>query len=277
MRRSTSGRRWGAVAAALTLAGCASGGGAAPPGPAGGTPVDSSAARLHVYEIPVSQVEGTGQAPEPAFVEVSGTGSVDVEPDLARIAFAVETRAETASDAAAENADLMTQVLEALRAAGFPSLELETFGYQLRPEYVMTENRARTIEGYSVVNNVRATVSDVGAIGSVIDTAIAAGANRVAYIAFEASDTEAARERALAQAVEAARAQARTLAESLGHELGRALEVRGGADRPFPRTMEMGAMRMAAEAVPTPIEPGAQTVTANVTVRFALGPEIPQL
>jgi len=35
------------------------------------------------------------------------------------------------------------------------------------------------------------------------------------------------------------------------------------------------AMRgVAAQAAPTPIEAGSQTVDANVTIRFALGPEV---
>jgi uncharacterized protein len=122
---------------------------------------------------------------------------------------------------------------------------------------------------------VRATITDVDRVGAVIDAAIAAGANRISSLSFEASDPEAARAEALAAAVNAAREQARTIAEALGHELGPALEVRGGADSPGPRPFVGDYMMMRAEAAPTPIESGDQTVTANVTVRFALGPELP--
>ena len=88
-----------------------------------------------------------------------------------------------------------------------------------------------------------------------------------------ASDTEEARSQALAEAVASARAQARVIAEALGHELGQPLEVRGGAQRPVPMRAQ-SPMLMSAEAARTPIEAGDQSVTATVTIRFALGPEL---
>jgi uncharacterized protein YggE len=224
-----------------------------------------------VYEVPVDQFRAQEQPDGPGFIEVQGSASVDVAVDFARIAFAVETRAVTAADAAAENAELMDAVLRNVRAGGFRDLELETFGYALRPEYGLSDDRVRTIEGYAALNHVAATIGDVEAVGTVIDRAIAVGANRIVSISFDTSDTEAARAEALAQAVRNARAQARVMAEALGYELGEVLEVRGGAERPFPLTMGSDAMLMRAEAASTPIEAGDRTVTANVTVRFALG------
>lgn len=257
-------------------AGCASPAGGAQGDPGGRTtPVDSSLARLHVYEVPVDPAAAGMVEADPGFIEVQGTASVDVPVDVAQIAFAVETRAVTAADAAAENATLMDAVLRSVRIGGFRGLELQTFGYALRPEYALNDDRVRTIEGYTALNHVSATTTDVEAVGGVIDAAIAAGANRIVSISFDTSDTEAARSEALAAAVRNARAQARVMAEALGYELGAVLEVRGGSERPFPRSVNMDAMLMRAEAAPTPIEAGDRTVTANVTVRFALGPERP--
>lgn len=228
-----------------------------------------------VYDVPVDQARPGGLDAEPGFIEVSGTASVSVPVDRASVAFAVETRSATASDAAAENALLMEAVLGAVRDGGIRGLTIETFGYTLRPEYSFSDNRIRTIDGYTALNNVRATIGDVDAVGTVIDLAIAAGANRVSSISFETTDAEPARAEALALAVRHASAQARIIAETLGHALGPALEVRGGADRPTPRSMEMDMMLMRAESAPTPIEAADRTVTANVTVRFALGAALP--
>lgn len=245
--------------------------------PAGGqTPAPpDERGRLHLYEVPVQDTGTPQEAPSPGWIEVSGTGSVDVAPDRARVTFAMETRAPTADAAAGQNADAMAAVLEALRGAGFEGLELETFGYSLRPEYEATNDRrgTRRIVAYTVLNNVGATLDDVDAVGRVIDTAISAGANRVGGISFYASDTEDARREALAEAVRSARAEAQVIAASLGHSLGPALEVRGGAQRPSPRVMGTEMLAMAARAADTPIEAGDQTVTASVSIRFALGPE----
>lgn len=262
----------GWVLTVVALGGCAAGSGAGPgtPGAAGtgGTPAEAFEPP-RVYEVPL---DAPRQEIERGFIEVQGSATVSVPSDMARVTFAVETRSVTAADAAAENADLMDAVLRNLRAGGFSGLRLETFGYTLRPEYSFSDERARTIEAYTALNNVQATVGEVDEVGGVIDAAIAAGANRISSISFDAEDTSDARARALAEAVENARAEARVIAEALGRELGPAVEVRGGAEQPSPQPIMYEAMTMRSDAAPTPIEAGERTVTANVTVRFGLEP-----
>jgi uncharacterized protein YggE len=227
----------------------------------------------NIYEIAPEQVLQSQEAV--AFIEVSGVATVSVPADQAQVSFAMETRAQTAADAANTNAEAMDRVLGALRGGNLPGLELTTFGYSLQPQYATDQSRVRTIVAYAVNNNVSATITDVDAVGRLIDLAIGAGANRVASITFSASDTEPARAQALEAAVGNARAEADVIAESLGYELGAPLEIRGGAQRPVPRPMAFTAERaMSVQAAPTPIEAGDQTVSANVTIRFALGPAL---
>ena len=261
---------WRTPAFALLLSACA---GQAAGGQADPTDPDALA-RLHAYEIPNEQVDEMAQQEAgPGWIQVSGTGTVQVSPDRARVSFAMETRATAAADAAGANADAMDAVLQALRGAGLTGLELETFGYALRPEYSVSNDRqTREIIAYTALNNVGATVQDVDQVGRVIDVAIGAGANRVNGISFYAADTEEARREALALAVRTARAEATVMAEAMGYTLGAPLEVNGGAQRPTPRPMAAEAM-VSMRAADTPIEAGDQTVTATVTIRFALGPE----
>jgi uncharacterized protein YggE len=255
----------------FALAACASPGVQSPAGAA--TPLERVSP--NIYEVAPEQV-AAAQAPSPQqpFIEVVGTASVEVPADEAQVAFAMETRATDASDASAANAAAMARVFAALRAGGFQDLVLETFGYSLQPQYATDDTRVRSIVGYVAFNNVRATIGNVEDVGRLIDVAVAAGANRVASIAFAASDTEAARRQALAAAVANARAQAQAIAAALGYELGPPLEIHGGAQRPAPIPVAYEARPMMAQAAPTPIEAGAQTVDASVTIRFALGPEV---
>jgi uncharacterized protein YggE len=229
-------------------------------------------ARPYMYELAPEQVA----TQEPAFIEVTGNGAVEIAPDRAQADFAVETQADNAKEASAANAASMSGVVSALRALDLPGLTIETFGYALRPDYAyptVEGVRTRVIEGYTALNHVRVTVDDVSAAGRIIDAAIGAGANRVASLAFLATDPSEARGRALSQAVEQARQEAETIARALGRELGAPLEVRGGAQSPTPRR-DTGPqmMELAARAVETPIEAGGQTVRASVTIRFLLGP-----
>lgn len=259
------------------LAACA---GPGAQGQAGASPA-LEPVRPNIYEVAPEQIAGVQQAPqqtsaqETPFIEVSGQATVELPADRAEIAFAMETRGEDAASASRANADQMARVFAALRAGSFSGLQLETFGYSLQPEYATNDQRVRSIVGYVAYNNVRATVSGVDDVGRLIDVAVAAGANRVASIAFSASDTEGARAQALSEAVRNARAQAQAIAAALGHALGAPLEIRGGAQRPPPIMYEAMALRgVQAQAAPTPIEASSQTVDANVTIRFALGPEV---
>jgi hypothetical protein len=254
------------LAVAVALSACA---GPRAGGQVGPSPGEQTL-RPNIYEIAPEQV---AQNQDSGFIEVNGTAMVSVTPDRASVAFAVETRAQAASQAASQNADVMDAVLRAIRGGSFPDLDLETFGYAVRPEYAQDTQRTREIVAYIALNNVRATTSDVEAVGRLIDVSIAAGANRIAGVSFSAANTDEAASRALGLAVENARAQAEVIATSLGYELGAPLEVRGGSQHPGPVPMDMMRAGESFRAAPTPIEGGDQTVTASVTVRFALGRE----
>ncbi|MDH3271391.1 MAG: SIMPL domain-containing protein [Gemmatimonadota bacterium] len=259
------------AAVAVMLSACAgppAGGQAAP-----GDPGDLG--RLNVYEVPSERlVAPLQEAPSEGWIDVTGEGSVDVTPDRASVSFAVETRGRDAGSASATNADAMDAVMTAIRAARLPGAEIETFGYSLSPEYAANNNqRTREIIAYVSVNYVRTTISDIDQVGRVIDTAVGAGANRVTGISFFASDTDEAEAEALADAVRNATAKARVIATALGYELGPPMEVNGGSRRPVPFEQGMVMARSLAQAAPTPIEAGDQTVTASVSIRFALGRE----
>lgn len=221
-----------------------------------------------------AQAVAPAEAATPAFIEVSGSATVAVKPDRVRTSFAVETQGTDADQAATRNAQLMDAVIRAVRGSGVAGVQVETFGYSLRPDYTVTTDRppqTRVIAGYTALNNVRASATDVAAAGRLIDAAIRAGANRVSALSFEASDTAPARQEVLTQAVRSATAQAETMARALGRSLGVPLEVRGGAEQPYPRAGGGVMFRASEAAVDTPIEAADLTVSASVTIRFALG------
>ena len=210
-------------------------------------------------------------AQEAGTIQVTGQAQVSLPADQALVTFAVETEGPSAGEAPAENARRMEAVLAAVRGAEVPELEVETFGYSLRPEYEVSREGSgtRSISGYRVQNHILVTVPEIDATGAVLDRAIDAGANRVANLRFEASDTREARLEALRQAVARAREEAQAIATAMGVGLGAVLEVQGGASAPNPRSLGGMMVRAAAEAS-TPIEGGDQMVTANVTVRFRI-------
>jgi hypothetical protein len=218
----------------------------------------------------------SAQTPEPApFIQVSGSATVFVPSDRARLNFAVVTEGPTAAEAAAQNSTQMEATIRALRATGAAGLQIESWGYDLQPRYARqtSPDQPPRIVGYQAANNVRVTVDDVSAVGGLIDAGVNAGANRVTSLQFEARNTDAARAAALRQAVQNARSQAEAMAAAIGVLLGPALEVHGGAQAPMPPPMPyMRDLQMeVAMAAPTPIEATEQGVSAQVTIKYRLG------
>ncbi|HST61509.1 MAG TPA: SIMPL domain-containing protein [Longimicrobium sp.] len=216
-----------------------------------------------------------GQAREQS-IRVTGVGEARAKPDQAIGDFGVETSAATAQQAAAENAQRMQRVIEALVRAGVPRDRIETRDYNVYPDYDpqprpdVSEPRIR---GYRVSNTVSVTLDDIERVGTVIDAALGAGANRVNGVRFGLRDPQAFRQRAIDDAVRRARSDGEALANALGLSLGMVREAyTADVGMVQPVMMERMQMADAAASMATPINPGEQTVRATVVVVYAIGP-----
>ena len=210
---------------------------------------------------------------EKGTLQVTGQAEIQLPADQVTITLSVETESASAREASAANASKMDQVIAALREAGGEGQKIETFGYALSPEYrrpTQQDPSGQTISGYRARNSIRVTLSEVGMAGAILDAGISAGANRVTSLQFSATDTREARLEALRQAVRLAREEAQTIAEAMGVTLGMVLEVRGGASPGNPTVRYRASMVAEMASAPTPIEAGAQTVSANVTIIFQI-------
>lgn len=205
-------------------------------------------------------------------IEVSGIGQVNVAPDEATIFFAVESYAATSDEAARQNADTMEQVIAALVAAGIPREEIETRNFSVYPEYDQDRSGEEPrIRGYRVSNQVMMKTRELDRVGALIDNALGAGANRMDGINFGLSDSSAAEQQALRQAVQQARTVAQTLADELGVSLGPVVRASTSSYAAPPMPYMARGMVMESAAVDTPIQPGQQTVRAQVQLVFTIG------
>lgn len=222
---------------------------------------------------PIAAQQDMGRAAERT-IRVSGVGEVRAQPDLAQIAFAVETTGATAQEAGRSNAQLMDRVVAALVAAGVPRADIETRGYSLHPTYAHNEGRAEPrITGYRASNQVLLRTTELSRSGEFIDTALGAGANRMDGISFELRQSGPAEAEALRNAVQRARASAEVIAATLGVRLGPILDASTSTQPIQPIPAGARVMRMEADmaaAPPTPVQPGEQTVRAHASLIFAI-------
>lgn len=205
-------------------------------------------------------------------IAVTGRGEVKVSPDRATIQISVQTRASTAAAAASENANKQQAVLTALRALGLGNDQLSTINYNVNPEQRYEPNKEPVVIGYTVTNTILAEVRRLNQVGPVIDAALSHGANMITSLQFYASNTEAARRTAIAAAIEKARADAEAAARAARGTLGTLLEISIGAYSPPPQPMMMLKRAMAEAQSDTPINPGQDTLTVEVSTRWRFIP-----
>jgi uncharacterized protein len=210
------------------------------------------------------------QQPQPsseARIVVSGEGSVSVRPDYAQVRTGVTTRAKTVKEAVDANSKLMAAVIAALKDAGIADKDIQTSRFSIQPVYAPQEPRTEPrLTGYSVSNQVTATIREIGKVGDVLDRAIAAGATDAGNIAFLVSDPSKALDQAREAAVADARRKAEVYAKASGVRLGRVEWITEDAAGGPP--MPMLAQRAAPGAAPIPISTGEDTLRARITVGF---------
>jgi uncharacterized protein len=202
-----------------------------------------------------------GEAATPDTVTTIGHGVVTVVPDEATVGAGVHTEAATASEALAENAKLMNAVIAALKAAGGD--DVQTQQVSLYPQ----SDESGHVTGYVADDSVSAQAKIAGA-GALVDAAVNAGANTVSGPSLSVSDRDARYRDALAKAVDDAQRKAEALAEAGGFGVGPVSSVTEGSQEsaPVPTFAALAGKRDAA----TPVEPGTQDVTADVTVTFRI-------
>jgi uncharacterized protein len=206
-------------------------------------------------------------------IRVTGEAQVSARPDRVQIDIGVSNDSQHSEQAAADNARQLEAVLAALRPAAGPGAQLKTVSYSLSPNYQYHPGGGQpTLTGYTATNVVRVTLDDLGRMGTVIDAATRAGANRVQGIQFTLRDPDAVRAQALREAAVRARAEADVLASALGLKILRVLSVEESSPRQPPIRPLMMAARGAAAEVATPVEAGTLDVTAEVTLSVEVGP-----
>ncbi len=198
---------------------------------------------------------------------VTGTGDRLVPATKAAISLGVQVEAPTAAAVQAQIAQRTNAIAEKLLAAQVE--QLQTTGITLNPQYVYEGGKQRQT-GFIGQSTVSFEIP-VAHAGALLDTVVAAGANRIDRLEFVAAEPAlvAARHAALQEAVKDAQQQAEVVLRSLGLKPQSIRTIQIGSlpeiSPPVP------AYRMAAQAaasVPTPIFSGSQRVRASVTLQI---------
>jgi uncharacterized protein YggE len=217
--------------------------------------------------LALAQAVPAAPSTEPAVV-VIGEGVVHAVPDRAWITVGAESRASSAREAQRRNTELMTPILEKLRAAGLPADAIRTIGYDVQYEWDFVNNK-RVGRGYVARNTVEVRVDNIERVGEFLEIAGGSGATSLGGVRFDLKNRAQLQREALKLAVEDARAKADAVAAASGRTVARILQIAElGAGDDVPRPM-FRTMAAAADAAP-PVAVGQMDVTAGVRVTAAI-------
>ena len=206
----------------------------------------------------------------PRVMTITGHGTASGVPDIGTINMGVETRAESATKALADNSAQMTRLIDTLKKAGVYKKDIQTSQFNVSPRCARSISSSAydctKIVGYEVTNQVHVIVRDLDDFGTILDGAVSDGANKVHGISFDFSNPQPVMDEARVAAVADAKRKAELYANAAGVTLGGILtftESYGGTPRPVHAKAMM-------EASSVPIAVGESGLSASVSITFEL-------
>lgn len=202
------------------------------------------------------------------FIRASGEGVVSFQPDQMKLAVSVVTQADTAQQAADDNATRSTAVIDAVKRLLGAKGDLRTTSYSVNPVYKYSTNGISTLVGYSATNSLEVTTTDLGIAGRLIDVGVQSGATTVGGIRFGLKDPQPARQTALKLATQQARSSAEAIASGLNARLGAVVSVEESSAVGSVTSNRVDTA--AGGGAATPVETGMVEVRASVIIEVEL-------
>jgi len=201
-------------------------------------------------------------------VQVTGSGKATATPDVVRLALGVTCDGDDVSSALRLVGERVQAIGAAARSRDVRAGDISSTGAGVHPRY---DRDGQRVVGYQAFHRLGVMVRDVDRVGAVVDAVAGVAGNSLSVdsIQLDLSDVSALQDEARSAAFLDARAKAAQYAALSDAVLGEVLSVvegavGGGPARPMMR------MAMASADSAMPVEAGEQTVTAAVTVTWAL-------
>jgi uncharacterized protein YggE len=211
-----------------------------------------------------------------AKLTVQGDGVATGTPDLLTVVAQINVTEATAEESLADDNSETAAVEYALKADGVKTKDIETTNLSIQPNYTWTDNTEKLI-GYAVSDTISANFhAPFANAGKAIDDITGAAGNdlQIEGLNFSFEDPRAVEDQARTDAVTQAVSHAQSMAAAAGEQLGAVCSVTddSAVEQYNPEPENYAAAGQTAATPRTPLEPGTQQETAQVTLVYALKP-----
>jgi len=216
--------------------------------------------------------EQRNTSPIPNTVWVGADGKFESEPDTAVVQFNIAPQEKKLQDAMQKATQVAEQVRQLLRSNGIDPKDAQFSRFATQPVYDYSNGQHKLV-GYRVEANISVKVKDFAKIGPISEGLGTLEVTNTS-ISYELENKDAAKIKAVEDALRKARDEANAVAQSSGRSLGELSYASVDTFEPQPiRPLMQKAMIAGAEAAPPPTaEFGAEkiTVTAHVNALYNL-------
>lgn len=233
----------------------------------------------------VSAQQDANLFPEPQrTISTTGSGIVNVEPDMATFSVGMEARNEEMKIAQDEVTDEANAITAMLIEKGVAEEDIRTSSYQVTPEnkYDRNGNFVR-IEHYVVRMTISITVHDIDLVGELLDESVTLGADSVSRITFSVSDPDPYIQEARKAAIADAKQKAEDYAIGSGSELTGLFSLyESSSPQPTARESEAAPMMESAadvdmassESNPVDVSAGTTTIVVRIETTWTIEPNL---
>lgn len=214
-----------------------------------------------------------------ASITVSGDGEVTAKPDIATVAFTVSEVAKTVPEAQKMVENKIAAALKELKAVSVEEKDIKTNSYNVYPQYenpvcngYICPSYTPKISGYQVTQSVTVKVRKVDQAGEVVGLVGKAEITQISGPDFTVDDIEKIQAEAKELAINEAKEKAKATAKSLGVSLGSITSFSDDQGGYVPMysaraDMAMGSM-VKTESVTLP--QGESVIKSRVTITYTL-------
>ncbi|WP_414731627.1 SIMPL domain-containing protein [Williamsia sp.] len=203
-------------------------------------------------------------------VTVVGSGEVKGAPDTLRVDIGVEATGDDVSSAINAANSQITAVTDAVVNAGVPREDVQTQQVTVSPDFTNpAPGGSSQISGYRATNSIRVNIHELAKGSDVLKVAVEAGGDavRISNVSFVIEDDSQLVSNAREEAFNDARGRAEQYANLSGDDLGAVLTIDETTSGQAVQASEQQRSMLDSSV---PLEPGQQTVSFSVTVKFQL-------
>lgn len=207
---------------------------------------------------------------QPPTISVSATDNATATPNLVTANLGVTNTASTPEKAGSDNAAKTNLIIEAVKAMGVESKDIQTSNYSVNPSYDYNSSPARVV-GYDANETITVKIRNTESASNIMAKVLSLGAtniNGLEYSVDEPAAVEAeARKNAIAKAYEEAAAIAGAMHARLGHVIS--YSEYDASPAPYYYAKD-AVLSSAGNGMAPSLQPGQTEVTKTVQIEFAI-------